>query len=69
MEDTMKSPIITKEKLHVDIADEIMNFMLKIVTVLSAVIGIWGVTCLVAGLVSVGPLQMVRGYITAITGF
>ncbi len=69
MEDAMKSPIITKEKLHVDIADEIMNFMLKVVTVLSAVIGIWAVICLAAGLISVGPLQMARGYITAITGF
>jgi len=36
--------------------------------VLCALIGIWGVTCIVAALTNVGPLKMVRGYITAITG-
>lgn len=65
----MKTPIVTKEKLQVDIGDEIMNFMIKVVTVLSTLIGIWAVTCLLAGLISVGPVQMVKGYISAITGF
>jgi hypothetical protein len=65
----MKSPIITKEKIQVDINDEIMGFALKVGTVLGALIGFWAVSCLVAGLISVGPLQMARGYITAITGF
>ncbi len=69
MEDAMKSPIITREKIQVDIADEVMRFTLKVGTVLSALIGIWAVSCLVAGLISVGPLQLVRGYITAITGY
>lgn len=69
MEDAMKSPIITREKIQVDINDEVMGFALKLGTVLSALIGVWAVSCLVAGLMSVGPLQMARGYITAITGF
>ncbi len=65
----MKSPIITREKIQFDISDEVMGFTLKLGTVLSAMIGVWAVSCLVAGLISVGPLQMVKGYITAITGF
>lgn len=68
MEDTMQSPIITREKVQVDIADEVMRFTLKVGSVFCALIGIWAVSCLVAGLISVGPLQMVTGYITAITG-
>jgi hypothetical protein len=69
MEDAMKSPIITKEKIQVDINDEVMGFAFNLGMLLSALIGIWAVSCLVAGLISVGPLQMARGYITAITGF
>ena len=65
----MKSPIITREKVQVDVTDEVMGFAYKLGTVLSALIGIWAVSCLMAGAISVGPLQLVRGYITAITGF
>jgi hypothetical protein len=69
MEDTMKSQIITREKIRVDIADEVMRFTLKVGSVFCVLIGIWAVSCLVAGLINFGPLQMVRGYIIAITGF
>ena len=65
----MKSPIITREKIQVDVTDEVMGFAFKLGSVLSAMIGVWAVSCLVAGLISVGPLQLVKGYITAITGF
>jgi len=64
----MKNQIITKEKLHVDVADEIMSFVLRIGIALCAMIGFWAVSCLVAGLISAGPFNMARGYITAITG-
>lgn len=64
----MKSPIITKERLDVNITDETMSFMAKVMGVLSALIGIWGCTCLLAALMSAGPAQLVRGYISAITG-
>ncbi len=65
----MKSPIITKEKIQIDINEEVMGFGLKLGTAISALIGIWAVSCVVAGLMSAGPVQMARGYITAITGF
>ncbi len=65
----MKTPVISKDKIHVDIANEIMRFMLKFGIVLCALIGTLAFTCLASRLISVGPLQMARGYITAITGF
>lgn len=64
----MNTPIITKEKIQVDLADEVMSFTLKAGIVICALIGIWGVSCIVGGLVSSGPLAMIRGYITALTG-
>jgi hypothetical protein len=65
----MNSPIITREKIKVDVADETMKFVLKVGKVVSALIGIWAVSCLVSAIINIGPLQMVKGYITAITGF
>lgn len=65
----MNSPIITKEKIQIDIANEVMSFTFKVGTVLCALIGIWGIACIGAALTSAGPLKMIQGYITAITGF
>lgn len=64
----MKSPIITKDRVDVDISSEVMAFGFKVGVAGSAIIGIWAACCLLAALVSSGPVQMVRGYITAITG-
>jgi hypothetical protein len=64
----MKSPTITREKTQIDVTDEVMGFTFKLGIALSAMIGVWAVSCLVAGLINAGPLQLVRGYITAITG-
>ena len=65
----MNSPVISKDKVQVDISNEIMRFILNIGIVLCALIGTLAVTCLVSTLISTGPLQMARGYITAITGY
>lgn len=65
----MKSLIFTTEKVQLDIADEVMSFTLKVGTALSALIGVWAVSCLVSALINVGPLQMIKGYVTALTGF
>ena len=65
----MNSPVISKDKVQVDIACEIMKFILKVGIVLCTLIGTLAVICLVSTLISTGPLQMARGYITAITGY
>ena len=65
----MKTPIITKRKVNVDISHEVMSFIAKVMGVSIAFIGVWAIACLVSALISVGPMQMLRGYITAITGY
>lgn len=65
----MNSPVISKDKVQIDIACEIMKLIMKIGIVLCTLIGTLAVTCLVSTLISTGPLQMARGYITAITGY
>lgn len=64
----MKAPSIVKERIHVDLADEGINFTFKIGAVICGLIGIWAVSCLLAGLAGVGPVAMVKGYFSAITG-
>ncbi len=64
----MNTPIITKEKVQVDLADEVMSFTMKAGVAICALIGIWGISCIVSAMVSAGPMAMLRGYITAITG-
>lgn len=39
-----------------------------IVTILAALIGIWGIACLIGGVANGGLLELVNGYISAITG-
>ncbi len=64
----MRTPTITNENTTVDVTEEVMGFSLKVGAVLSALVGVWGLTCLLAGLINAGPLGMLKGYITAITG-
>jgi len=65
----MKSPTIIKEDINIDINDEIMGFSFKVGMGLAALVGVWGLACLVSGLVNAGVGGMLKGYITAITGF
>lgn len=65
----MKTPIILKDNVNVDITEEVMSFFAKVGAVVGALIGFWALTSLVTALMSVGLLAMARGYITAITGF
>ncbi|TKB08341.1 hypothetical protein [Desulforhopalus sp. IMCC35007] len=64
----MKSSIITKEKVHIDTTDEIMILGLRTGAVICALIGVWALCSLAAAVIQTGPLAMLRGYLTAITG-
>jgi hypothetical protein len=44
------------------------QFGIGIILTLAALVGVWGVTCLVSGLAHNGVMEMGRGFITAITG-
>lgn len=64
----MKSSIITKKNVTIDTTDEILVLGLRAGVVMSALIGTWALCCVVSALIHAGPLAMLRGYITAITG-
>lgn len=65
----MNSPIITKKKVELNLADEVSSFTVRVGAVACGAIGIGAVVCLVAAFLSAGPVEMMQGYITAVTGF
>jgi hypothetical protein len=65
----MKSSTIINDNTKIDLNDEVMGFSLKVGVVLAALVGVWGLACLTAGLANVGAIGMLKGYVTAITGF
>ena len=65
----MKTPTITKEETGLDLAGETTQFCLRTGSVICALIGVWAFTCLAAAIVKFGPLEVIRGYFTAVTGF
>jgi len=50
----------------VDVATEATQFGMKVGFVMAALIGVWGLSCLIGGLVVAGPAGLVAGFFTAI---
>lgn len=64
----MKSPTVIRERVGVNLSEEVMSFCFKVGAVSAVLIGVWALSSLVAGLLSNGPLTMIRNYIAAVTG-
>jgi len=64
----MTANTITRTEAKTDVGNEASKFGVSVVIGMSALMGIWGVACLIGGLASNGVGGMLRGYITAVTG-
>ena len=58
----------TKTRTQVEAGYETSRFALGTGMVMSTLIGIWGTTCLMSALISVGPMNLVKGYFTVLIG-
>lgn len=58
----------TQADKEADAGYEVSRFALNVGLVLSALIGIWGLSCLIFGLATSGVGGLLRGFWTAITG-
>jgi len=65
----MENQILTKDKVGVDLSEEVTRFGFRAGAVICGMIGVWAVSCLVAALVTAGPAEMITGYIRAIVGW
>ncbi len=64
----MKTMIETRTKTETDLQHEVSGFMFTVVSTSAVILGIWGIACLIGGLISSGFIGMIKGYVTAITG-
>ncbi len=65
---TTKTNTQTTIRTKVEAGYETSKFALGAGMVMAALLGVWGVACLVSALVSVGPMNVVKGFFTALIG-
>jgi hypothetical protein len=65
----MTTQIIDKNEAKTDVAQETSKFTIRVVMTLSGLIGIWALSCLIGGLASGGFGNLIRGFISTITGY
>ncbi len=53
---------------QVEAGYETSKFALGVGMTMAAFVGLWGATCLASALVSAGPLNVLKGYVTAMLG-
>ena len=58
----------TTTTTQIDAAYETSKFALGLGMAMAALVGIWGTACLASAMISMGPLNVVQGYITALLG-
>ena len=58
----------TAQRTQVDAAYETSKFALGVGLTMAALVGIWGAASLISALASNGPVSLVKGLFTAVTG-
>ena len=58
----------TTTRNQTEVGYEASKFALGTGMVMAALVGLWGTACLVSALASNGPLNVVKGYFTAMLG-
>ena len=64
----MNATTTTQTEARVDIGYETSRFALNAGMGMAALIGLWGLACLIGGLATSGTGGLLRGFVTAITG-
>jgi len=64
----MTTQIIKKNEAKTDVAQETSKFTIGVVMTMAGLIGIWAMACLIGGLASGGFSNLIKGFISAITG-
>ncbi len=58
----------TTTRNQVDAGYETSKFALGVGMTMAALIGLWGTACMASALVNAGPLNVLKGYFTAVIG-
>ncbi len=68
MEDTMTTTTNTTTNTQVEAGYETSKFALGAGMTMAALVGIWGFACIASAMMSMGPMNVVKGYLTAVVG-
>jgi len=60
--------VTTRTETRIDAGYETSRFALNAGMGMAALIGIWGMACLIGGLATNGTGELLRGFVTAVTG-
>jgi len=58
----------TTTRNQVEAGYETSKFALGLGMAMAALVGIWGTACLISAMSSMGPLNVIQGYLTAVIG-
>ncbi len=58
----------TQAQVHESVATSTGQVGIGVITILSALIGTWGVACLIGGLSQYGIVGLAKGWLTAVMG-
>jgi len=58
----------TTTNTQIDAGYETSKFALGLGLSMAALVGLWGTACLVSAMLSMGPLNVVKGILTAVLG-
>ncbi len=64
----MKTETIATTEVPMDIGHEIATFFLAVCLLMAVLIAVWGFACMIGGLVTTGPAELLRGFVHAVTG-
>ncbi len=64
----MKTETVSFARNRMDIGHEISIFLLTVCLVMAILIAVWGFACMIGGLITHSPADLIRGLAGAITG-
>ena len=65
----MTTNTLTTTNTQIEAGYETSKFALGLGMTMAALVGIWGTACLASAMLSMEPLNLVQGYITAVIGY
>ena len=58
----------TTTNTQIDAGYETSKFALGAGMTMAALVGIWGFACIASAMMSMGPINVIKGYLTAVVG-
>lgn len=65
----MKTILETVKRTETTFEHEISTVLFTVVSASALLVGIWAAACLIGAVLNHGLLKLLRGYLTAVTGF